>query len=236
MTSAVILAGGLGRRLQAVVHDVPKPMAPINGRPFLEYLLDYWIGQNIDHFILSVGYMHEIIERHFTNNYRETKIDYAVEEQPLGTGGGLLCALKYLRGPDSFLIMNGDTFFEVNLVAMRRYHQAKQAEVTIALREVEANSRYASVEFDGDGKIIAFDNRARTSGPALINGGVYLAEKSAFIDFASETYQSVSIEEQLYPRMLAGGKRMYGFPSFVKFIDIGIPQDYWRAADLMPRA
>ena len=236
MAPAVILAGGLGRRLQTAVQDVPKPMAPINGRPFLEYLLDYWIGQNINHFVLSVGYKHEVIERHFGNNYRETKIDYAVEEQPLGTGGGLLCALKYLNGAGSFLIMNGDTFFEVDLMSMRLYHQAKQAAVTIALRNVDANSRYASVECDGDGKITAFDNRARTLSPELINGGVYLAEKSAFVDFAPDANEPVSLEELLYPRMLAAGTRMYGFPSSGKFIDIGIPEDYRRAVDVIPRA
>lgn len=211
-------------------------MAPINGRPFLEYLLDYWIGQGISHFILSVGYKHDIIERHFTNHYRETEIDYAVEEQPRGTGGGLLCALKYLRGLDSFLIMNGDTFFTVDLAPMCRYHQDRRAEVTIALREVEVNSRYASVETAKDGKITAFDNRARTSGQALINGGVYLAEKSAFADMAQESDEPVSIEDQLYPRMLAAGRRMHGFPSSGKFIDIGIPEDYRRAAAVLPRA
>lgn len=236
MAAAVILAGGLGSRLQTVVQDVPKPMAPINGRPFLEYLLDYWIGQNISHFVLSVGYKHEIIERHFGNNYKEAKIDYAVEERPLGTGGGLLCALKYLSGAESFLIVNGDTFFEVDLMSMRLFHQAKQAAVTIALRKVEVNSRYDSVEFDGHGKITAFDNQGRNSGPEFINGGVYLAEKSAFVDFTPEAYEPVSLEDQIYPRMLAEGRRIYGFPSSVNFIDIGVPEDYRRAVNVIPRA
>ena len=119
---------------------------------------------------------------------------------------------------------------------MRRYHQGKQAEVTIALREVDANSRYASVEIDKDGKITAFDNRVRTSGRALINGGVYLAEKSAFADTLLESDEPVSIEDQLYPRMLAAGRRMYGFQSSGRFIDIGIPDDYRRAATVLPGA
>lgn len=230
---AIILAGGLGSRLQAAVPDVPKPMAPINGRPFLEYLLDYWAGQGVDRFVLSVGYKRHIIEEHFADRYKGCEMDYAAEERPLGTGGGLLLALKRLRQPDPFLIVNGDTFFEVDMMPMLRYHQERRAEVTIALREVEANSRYAGVEIDKKGKITMFDNRARTSDRALINGGVYLAEKSAFAGMAPTSDAPVSIEEQMYPLMLAAGKRMYGFVSSGRFIDIGIPEDYQRAASVL---
>lgn len=230
---AIILAGGLGSRLQAAVPDLPKPMAPINGRPFLEYLLDFWDGQGVDRFVLSVGYKRHIIEGHFTDRYKGRAVDYAVEERPLGTGGGLLLALKRLRQTGPFLIVNGDTFFEIDLMSMLRYHQKKRAEVTIALREVEANRRYAGVEIDKEGKITTFDNRVRTVGRALINGGVYLAEESAFADQAPASDAPVSIEDQIYPRMLAAGKRMYGFPSTGRFIDIGIPEDYRRAAGLL---
>jgi D-glycero-alpha-D-manno-heptose 1-phosphate guanylyltransferase len=233
---AIILAGGLGSRLKAVVPDVPKPMAPINGRPFLEYLLDYWAGQGVSRFVLSVGYKREIIEEYFAARHKGIEVDYAVEDQPRGTGGGLLLALKQLRQPGTFLIMNGDTFFEVDLAAMRHYHQGKHAEVTVALREVEANSRYAGVEIDKDGRITAFDNRARTSGRALINGGVYLAEQSAFAGMAPAPDEPVSIEDQLYPRMLAAGRRLYGFPSPGRFIDIGVPEDYRRAAAVLAGA
>ena len=230
---AIILAGGLGSRLRAVVPDLPKPMAPINGRPFLEYLLDYWAGQGVSRFVLSVGYKRDIIKEHFGARYKGTEVDYAVEDQPLGTGGGLLLALKHLRRTGPFLIMNGDTFFEVDLAPMHRYHQEKSAELTVALREVEANSRYGSVGIDKEGKITTFDNRARTSGRALINGGVYLAEKSAFAGMAPESDESVSLEEQLYPRMLAEGRRLYGFPSSGRFVDIGVPEDYRRAASVL---
>ena len=231
---AIILAGGLGSRLRAVVPDLPKPMAPIHDRPFLEYLLDYWAGQGVSRFVLSVGYKREIIEQHFGARYKGIEVDYAVENQPRGTGGGLLLALKRLHQSGAFLILNGDTFFEVDLALMRRYHQGKHAEVTVALREVEANSRYAGVEVDKDGKITAFDNRARASGRALINGGVYLAESTAFAGMLPESNEPVSIEDQLYPRMLAAGGRIYGFPSHGRFIDIGIPEDYQRAATVLP--
>ncbi len=233
---AIILAGGLGNRLRAAVPDLPKPMAPINGRPFLEYLLDYWAGQGVSRFVLSVGYKRDIIEEHFATRYKGIEVNYAVEDKPLGTGGGLLLALKHLRRTGPFLIMNGDTFFEVDLAPMCRYHQERRAELTIALREVEANSRYGSVGIDKEGKITTFDNLARTTDRALINGGVYLAEKSAFAGMASESNAPVSIEDQLYPRMLAEGRRMYGFPSSGRFIDIGIPEDYQRAASVLQDA
>jgi len=233
---AIILAGGLGSRLRATVPDLPKPMAPIHGRPFLEYLLDYWAGQGVSRFVLSVGYKRDIIEEHFATRYKGTEVDYAVEDQPLGTGGGLLLALKHLRRTGPFLIMNGDTFFEVDLAPMRRYHRERRAELTIALREVEANSRYGGVGIDKEGKITSFDNRARTADRALINGGVYLAEKSAFTGMALESDEPVSIEDQLYPRMLAEGRRVYGFPSSGRFIDIGIPEDYRRAASVLQGA
>lgn len=233
---AIVLAGGLGSRLKPVVSDVPKPMAPINDRPFLEYLLDYWIGQGIRRFILSVGYKHDIIKDHFGARYQIADIAYAVEESPRGTGGGLLLAIERLCESDTFMIVNGDTFFEVPLAPMQQQHQDYKAAVTIALREVESNNRYASVEIDKTGKITAFDNRARTSTRALINGGVYLAEKSAFTAMALKPEESVSLENELYPRMLAAGQKMYGFASRGRFIDIGIPDDYQRAAFLLANA
>ena len=94
MYTAIILSGGLGTRLYNLVTDVPKPLAPINNRPFLEYLLDYWIERDVTHFILSVGYMHEKIIEHLGNSYRDIEIDFVIEEEPLDTGGGFLLASK----------------------------------------------------------------------------------------------------------------------------------------------
>lgn len=230
---AIILAGGLGSRLRTVVPDLPKPMAPIQGRPFLEYLLDYWLGQGVSRFVLSIGYKREVITEHFGVRYKDAEVDYAMEEQPLGTGGGLLLALRSLRHAGAFLVVNGDTYFEVELAPMLRYHQDRCAELTIAMREVDANSRYGGVGIDKDGKIVTFDNRARTSDRALINGGVYLAELSAFAGMTPEPGSPVSLEDQLFPRMLAAGRRLYGFSSPGRFIDIGIPEDYRRAAGML---
>lgn len=232
-TEAIVLAGGLGTRLRQAVPDLPKPMAPVDGRPFLEHLLDYWIGQGIGRFVLSVGYRHEDVERHFGVRYRSAEIAYAVEARPRGTGGGLLFSLSSLRGSGTFLVVNGDTFFEVGLDAMRRFHRERQADLTVALREVENNTRYGAVGIDGQGRIATFDSHARAPGRTLINGGVYLAEQAAFAGMAPESDAPVSLEEQLYSRMLAAGRRLYGLVSSGRFIDIGIPEDYRRAASVL---
>jgi len=233
---AIILAGGVGSRLKEAVSDVPKPMAPVSGRPFLEYLLDYWSNQGVTRVVLSVGYKHHIIEQHFSGRYKGMAIDYAVETQPRGTGGGLLLALVHLREAGPFLVLNGDTFFEVALAPMHRFHEEKNAEVTIALRSVESNSRYAGVEMDRNNSITAFDNRVRTSGRTLINGGVYLAERAAFSGMPMAEGRTSSLEDELYPSMLATRRRLYGYPSQGRFIDIGIPDDYRRAAEVLLEA
>ena len=121
ITSAIILAGGLGTRLRSVVADMPKPMAPVNGRPFLEYLLDYWQNQGISHFIISVGYRHEIITGYFGARYKNATIKYAIEKTPLGTGGGFLLASDHLGDDRTFLLLNGDTYFPINLASLEKF-------------------------------------------------------------------------------------------------------------------
>ena len=104
MTVALILAGGLGTTLRSEVPDLPKPLAPIHGRPFLEYQMDFWIEQGVDIFVLSIGYLHEKVIGHFGHSYRNAKLDYVIEETPLGTGGGLMLALDKVRNTESFLL------------------------------------------------------------------------------------------------------------------------------------
>ena len=126
MTAAIILAGGLGTRLRSAVPDLPKPMAPIGGRPFLDHLLDYWIGQGINRFVLSVGYRHEMIIDHFGNNYKHAELDYVIEQEPMGTGGGFLLAAEKIGKNAPFLLLNGDTF-AVDLKALTKFSQVNDA-------------------------------------------------------------------------------------------------------------
>src|SRR6266404_9021237 len=151
---AVVLAGGLGTRLRAAVSDVPKPMAPVQGRPFLERLLDYWIGQGVRRAILAVGYMHETIRRHFGEQYRGCAITYSIEHQPLGTGGALVQALPLVEGK-TFLALNGDTYFAVPLAALCEFHQQRGADASLSLFRSD-NPRYTGIALAADGRITSF--------------------------------------------------------------------------------
>jgi len=230
--SAVILAGGLGTRLREVVPDLPKPMAPINGRPFLEHQLNFWIGQGITRFILSVGYKREAITGHFGARYRRVEIEYAIEEQPLGTGGGLLLATRHLLDREPFLVLNGDTFFEVPLKVLRAYHVANGADVTLALFRTQVEGRYLEVRTGPRGEIIELKGKAGTKG-GLANGGVYLIERGVVERIAWDGRSPLSLEDNILPDVLRSGGRLMGFECAGRFIDIGLPEDYARAADVL---
>ncbi len=229
---AVILAGGLGTRLREQVPDLPKPMAPVGGRPFLEYQIDYWIEQGVSSFILSVGYKREAIESRFGTRYKDAEISYAVEEKPLGTGGGLVLSVKKLKTREGFILLNGDTFFEVDLSEMEKLHSREKSDVTVALHEVEENTRYGSVKLDADGRITDF-NSAPDAGNSLINGGVYIINKTALDAAGWSAGDSFSVEKDLFPAMIESGARFYGYVSSGRFIDIGVPEDYQRAGGLL---
>ena len=128
MTTAIILAGGLGTRLRSVIPDLPKPMAPICGRPFIEYQLEYWIKQGINKFILSVGYKNKVISGYFGDNYKGVEIDYVIENEPLGTGGAFLLASERIANNESFLLLNGDTYFDVDLDKLKEFAIEKDAD------------------------------------------------------------------------------------------------------------
>ena len=222
---AIILAGGFGTRLQGVVKDVPKPMAPVNGRPFLTYILDYLIEYQYDKVILSVGYLHEKIEAYFGNQYKSLEIDYAVETEPLGTGGGILFAMSKCV-TDNVLVINGDTMFRVDLNAFERFFEGKGCLLSIVLREVDDVSRYGSVVIGSNGMITMFSEKQVSSGWGFINGGVYLINKKLFDKYPQP--QKFSFEKDLMTKYYTQ-EMFYGMPSDGYFIDIGIPEDYARA-------
>lgn len=229
---AVILAGGLGTRLRAAVPDLPKPMAPVAGRPFLEHLMDYWIGQGVSRFILSIGYLRELIQGHFGDAYRGVPVAYAVEETPLGTGGGVLLGLAQAQG-ETVLVANGDTFFGVDLREMQQRHQDCGGSLTMALRRIPHNDRYGTVVLSEQGRIERFEANP-TGGPGIINGGVYLMQRSALLDLGWLPGAKVALEQDLFPALLARDKTMCGLVSDGPFIDIGVPDDYYRAATVLP--
>ena len=231
MTTAIILAGGKGTRLRSVVPDLPKPMAPIDGRPFIEHQMDYWIGQGVGRFVVSVGYKKEVIMDHFGTSYRSTPLTYAIEHEPLGTGGGLLLAAQGLREP--FLVLNGDTFFEVDLAKLLKFHADHSADWTFSLFRTSGVGRYMGIEVQSDGQIDSLKSGTGEKS-CLANGGVYLVTPSVLANKAFVPGCRFSLEEDLLPAMEAQGAKLFGLEFSGTFIDIGIPQDYFRAAEVLP--
>jgi D-glycero-alpha-D-manno-heptose 1-phosphate guanylyltransferase len=232
--TAIVLAGGLGTRLRSVVPDLPKPMAPVGGRPFLEHQLDYWIDQGVGRFVLSVGYRHEVVRAHFGDSYRGVPVAYAVETVPLGTGGGLLLAVGQLLDDEPFLLLNGDTFFAVELATLRAFAAARAADCCLALFAAEPGDRYLGVDVDAEGRIRSL-RAGDTVGSRMINGGVYLIRPAALraAGFVGVPAMPLSLESDVFPACLALGQRFHGMRSDGRFIDIGVPHDYHRAISVV---
>lgn len=232
MTTAVILAGGLGTRLRNTVPDVPKPMASVAGRPFLEYQLDYWIGKGIGRFVLSVGYRHEAIIDHFGNRYKGTEILYVVERMPLGTGGGLLLAVKELCLTSPFLLLNGDTYFEADWTLMRKFSEDNDADWCFSLFRTNEDGRYMGINVSPTGQILSMKSGADGLG-RLANGGAYWVRPQVLNEGGFEVGRKVSLEDEIFPTLLMAGRRFFGIEFSGTFIDIGVPDDYHRASSLL---
>jgi D-glycero-alpha-D-manno-heptose 1-phosphate guanylyltransferase len=225
ITEAIILAGGFGTRLKHIVSDVPKPMAPINGIPFLSFLFHKLIAAGIEHVILSTGYLHEVIESCYGNVFETLRISYSTEEEPLGTGGAILLGMSKVC-MDNVLVLNGDTLFEIDFAKLMDYHLQKGSLLTIALREENEVSRYGSVLVDDEGKITSFAEKNKVHGKGLINGGIYLINTKLFLKISLPTKFSFEkdVLEKFYDQI-----NFYGLAFNSYFIDIGIPEDYARA-------
>lgn len=226
ITEAVILAGGFGTRLKAVVSDVPKPMAPVNGSPFLHYLMEYIAAAGITRVVLSTGYMAEKVRAHFGHTYCGMQIAYCEEKTPLGTGGGIRLALEHCH-TNHVLVLNGDSFFAVPLEEYFEAHNESEAVASLALRPVEDGSRYGTISLEGS-RVTAFrEKSADITGPALINGGVYVLNRAYYLG-ATPAGAAFSIEYDFFAKQ-ATEAHLHGFVSSGYFIDIGIPEDYARA-------
>lgn len=232
MTSAIILAGGLGTRLRSEVPDLPKPMAPIRGRPFLEYQLDYWIAQGISRFVLSVGYRHEAIMESFGSRYNGVDLEYVIEERPLGTGGGLLLAAEKAGGGEPFLLLNGDTYFAADLKVLRSYALANDVDWCLSLIRTSVQERYMGIEVSPEGQITSL-NSENMQDFRLANGGVYWVHPRALQRCRFAPGEKASLEDDIFPAALASGQRLFGIEFTGAFIDIGVPDDYHRAATLL---
>ena len=224
---AVILAGGFGTRLQTVVSDVPKPMAPIINEPFLNYVFDYLKHYQIEHVVLSTGYLADKISEYYKNEFQGIKISYTKEETPLGTGGGIRLAMEKCH-TQHVLVLNGDSFFDVNLNQYFNQHISFHSDCSLALRKVDNAARYGTIKLE-DGFIKAFKEKDSIEIEGLINGGVYIIDRELFLN-KTEVLKPFSIEKDFFETRI-NELNLMGFEYEGYFIDIGIPEDYKKAQD-----
>ncbi len=223
---AIILAGGLGTRLRSKVNNVPKCMAPVAGKPFLWYMLKYLADYQITKVVLSVGYLRDVIIEWIDGNRNEFPydFDFAIETEPLGTGGGIKLALEKIQSENA-LVLNGDTFFNVNIDELYEQHRLLPSYITLALKPMSNFDRYGNVKIDVSNRILKFEEKKYHEN-GLINGGVYLIKKEIFKN--TRSYSKFSFETDVLPDACSSGW-VYGVKQDGYFIDIGIPDDYDKA-------
>lgn len=227
---AIILAGGFGTRLKHVVSHIPKPMAPINNTPFLTFILERLNRFGIEKVVLSTGYLHDKIADYYQERYQNIQILYSQETEPLYTGGAIALAMQKIDG-NAAIVLNGDTLFDIDFEQFESFYLSKNTALTIALKRVDNCIRYGSVTIDDTQKIINFSEKGTQTDIGLINGGIYLMDKNLLTEIVMP--QRFSFEKEFMEKYY----RQYDFYAQIwdsYFIDIGIPEDYYRAQKELP--
>ncbi len=228
---ALILAGGLGTRLSTILKDQPKPMAPIGKRPFLEFIIAMLEKQGIRDIVLLTGHKSGTVEKHFGDGRNfGVSIIYSIEREPLGTGGAVKLASGLLSGDEDFLVLNGDTYFNIDYMNLIDFHKKKKALMTVSLKYVDDPGRYGSITIQ-DYRVSGFIEKGSISGGGYINGGVMVLSPGALSYFRRDGF--LSLEREVMPSLLETG-RVFGIPFGGKFIDIGIPDDYRASLEKLP--
>jgi len=220
---AIVLAGGLGTRLAARLSGIPKAMAPVGERPFLEILLEQLRRAGCARALLSVGYLHEVIEEHFGAEYSGMQLEYVVEETPLGTGGAIRRALE-AANTEFVLALNGDTFLDADYGAMLRFHAAERAAFTVAVTHQPNIARYGGVVVR-ERRVVGFEEKGR-SGPGWMNAGAYVLPQE--MEWPAGLGEKFSFERDFVAREISWlGVAAFEVNGF--FLDIGVPEDLDRA-------
>lgn len=224
--TTVILAGGLGTRLRSVVPDRPKVLANILDRPFLAFLLDQLANADIRNVVLCTGYMGDDVYEKMGNKYKSLTLTYSKENYPVGTGGALRLALPHLNS-DPVLIMNGDSFVNIDLTIYLDWFFKKNCQASLLLTNLPETGSYGKVIVGEDDLLLAFEEKGANSGPGWINAGVYILKKSLIETIPVGT--PFSLEREFFPKLV--NKDLYGFRFDGKFIDIGTPETFSLAED-----
>ena len=218
----------MGTRLKTIISDLPKPMAPIMNVPFLTYQLNYLKHFGIKKVIFSVGYLSEKIIAHYNQSFENINIEYSIEKNPLGTGGGIRMAMSNLN-EDLVLILNGDSFFDLNLEQFYNLHLEQKSDFSLALRYVNNSERYGNIEFNSSHQITSFIEKNQLNQSGYINAGVYILSKKLYLQNTKPDI-NFSIEKDFFEKQL-NQLIIKGFEFKDYFIDIGIPEDYLKAQD-----
>lgn len=221
LTESIILAGGLGTRLKSVSGEIPKPLVDVSGKPFIYYIMDNLLNQGVSHIIIAVSYKADLFISEIGNEYKGVKVSYSIEESPLGTGGAIKQAMSLCSSSD-ILIVNGDTYLEIDFQEFFKSHKKINAIMSMALVNMDDVSRYGSVKLHGE-KIIGFSEKG-ASGGGYINGGAYLLS-SVHLDLPDQAF---SFEDVVLKELFS---EINPFLCESYFIDIGIPSDYYRACE-----
>lgn len=219
--TAAILAGGLGTRLRSVVSGRPKVLAEVNNRPFIAYLLDQLSQAGVKKVVLCTGYLGKQVKETFGEYYKGLTLLYSQERTTLGTGGALRLAFPLLKS-EPVLVLNGDSFYQVDFINFLNQHITRKATASLLLAEVSDVSRYGSVQLSMNGEITSFEEKSKKTRPRLINAGMYLLNNTFLKSIPVNT--NISLEHEIFPLWV--NKGLYGFHSKGNFLDIGIPQDY----------
>jgi len=230
-TPAVLLVGGMGTRLRSVVPSIPKPLASVGNRSFLELLVLQLRCQGIRRLVMCTGYLADRVESEFGDGSGwDVEIDYSKEPNPLGTAGAIRFAQHHFKHVSDFLVMNGDSFLEIDFRRLVRFHRGHNGLVSMAVVEVENANRYGTVHVDTENRVIGFMEKAGSDRPGLINGGVYILNRAVLGHIPEGP---ASLEKDVFPRLLSQG--VYALEQQGMFIDIGTPEDYARAQQLCDR-
>lgn len=235
VNTAFVLVGGLGTRLSPVVSDIPKAMAPVAGRPFLEHLLDYLLTQGVENIVLCVGHLRNVIEDHFKTSYKGLSISYSFEEVPSGTGGALSRALQDFPPKGMFLACNGDTFFPID--TSRLENSARENSWAIATFPARDLERYGALHIGLDGALLDMpvqSGRGRPTGAirTQANSGVWIGNPRKVVLPLLASESSYSLEQYLARALREGTASAVAQEFDSPFIDIGLPKDFFRAQTL----
>jgi D-glycero-alpha-D-manno-heptose 1-phosphate guanylyltransferase len=229
--TVAILAGGLGMRLRPILAELPKPLAPVSGRPFLAHLLDSLTAAGAQRVLLLVGHKGEQIRRALGNRYAGASLDYSTEPEPLGTGGALRHALGRVSCP-TVLLLNGDSFCEFDPVGFVRFHRRRGADASLVLTKVDDAGRFGRVQTTFGGRVVAFDEKG-AGGPGWINAGAYLLERDLLREVTAG--RPVSLERELLPAWVES-KEVFAYRCSGAFLDVGTPESYAAAPAFFARS